>query len=89
MTLKPTLEPVLPELGEPGVAEVDLRAKVEVVIIKPGDISRLELNGDSTSSFLLISVRHIMTISPSITGKTDKQTKKKEEREENSQKVRN
>lgn len=67
MTPQPALEAVLPELGEPGVPQVGVGLQVQVIIIEPGHIGRLQLYSDSTSSFLLIAISHIVPVRPTIT----------------------
>lgn len=69
MSLQPALEAVLPELREPGVPEVRVRLQVQVVIIKPCDVSRLQLDSDSPCCLPLEAVSDIIAVRPTITAK--------------------
>lgn len=73
VAFKSTVETMLPELGEPGVPEVVLRAKFKVVLIKPLHISRLELDGNATGRFPNIAICYIIPVRPSITAKKHKE----------------
>lgn len=67
------LESMLPKLREPGVSQVGIRLQVQVIIIKPGHISRLQLYGDSTSCLILVTVSHIIPVSPAITAQDEEE----------------
>lgn len=69
MTLQSALETVLPELWEPGVAHVCVRLQVQVVIIKPRDISRLQFDSDSPCCLPLEAISDIIAVGPTITAK--------------------
>lgn len=63
------VEAMLPELRKPGVPVVVLRTELQVVLIEPLHVSRLELDGDSTGRFLHKAVRYIVPVRPTITAK--------------------
>lgn len=73
VALESALEAMLPEFKEPGVSLVRIWLQVQVVIIKPGDISRLQFDGDSSSCLFLIAVCHIISIGPAITAERDRE----------------
>lgn len=72
MSSQPALEAVLPELRKPGIPQVGVRLQVQVILIKPGHISRLQLYSDSTGRFLLVAVSNVVPVSPAITGQEEK-----------------
>lgn len=61
------LEPVLPKFLKPWISVIGFWPKLQVVIIKPFNIRRLELDCYSTNSFTLIPVCHIVPVCPAIT----------------------
>lgn len=67
MSPQPALEAMLPELREPGVSQVGVRLQVQVIIVEPGHIRRLQLYGDSASRLPLVAVSHIVPVSPAVT----------------------
>ena len=67
VALEAALETVLPELREPGVPGVSVQAQLQVVIIKGFDHLRLQLHGDSSLCFLLITLHNLVTVCPPIT----------------------
>lgn len=71
MSPQPALEAVLPELREPGVPRVGIWLQVEIIIIKPGHVRRLQLYCDSACCFLLVSISHIIPVSPAVTGQDE------------------
>lgn len=62
-----TLKTMLPKFLKPRVSEVCFWPELQIIIIKPLDIRRLEFDCDSTNSFSLISICYIIPVSPSIT----------------------
>ena len=64
---KATVEPVFPELTEPGVSTVVIRIQVEVIIIETFNIIRMDLYRDATHCLLLEILHYIPSIRPSIT----------------------
>lgn len=67
VSLQSALEAMLPELREPGVAYVHLRRQVEVVVVEPGHVGRLELDGDPPRGLTLVAVCHIIPVCPAVT----------------------
>lgn len=63
------LEAVLPELGEPRVPGVGVQAQLQEVVVKRLDLLGLQLHGDASVGFLLVSLHHLVTICPSVTDK--------------------
>ena len=57
---------MLPELGEPGVPEVGLRLQVQVVVVEPGDVGRLELDGDAPRRLSLVTVGDVGPVRPAV-----------------------
>lgn len=70
---QPALKAMLPKFLKPRVSEVCFWPEFQIIIIKPLDIGRLELDGNSTDSFSLIPICHVIPVSPAITGETNKQ----------------
>lgn len=64
-----TVEAMLPELWKPGVPVVVLGTQLQVVLVEPLHVSRLELDGNSTGRFLHEAVRDIVTVRPTIAAK--------------------
>lgn len=71
VAFQPTVEAMLPELREPGVPLVVLRPKLQVVLVEPLHVSRLELDGDAAGRFPHVAVCHVVPISPTITAKKE------------------
>lgn len=71
VTLEAAVEAVLPELGEPGVPGVVLRPQLQVVVVEPLDVGRLELDGDAAGRFPHVAVRHVVAVGPAVTAKTE------------------
>lgn len=67
MPPQPALEAVLPELGEPGVPQVGVGLQVQVVIVEPGHVRRLQLDGDPASRLPLVAISHIVPVGPAVT----------------------
>lgn len=66
------LEPVLPEFLKPWISVIGFWPKLQVVIIKPFNIRRLELDCYSTDSLTLIPICHIVPVCPAITARINK-----------------
>jgi len=64
---QPALKTMLPKFLKPRVSKVCFWPELQIIIIKPLDIRRLELDCDSTNSFSLISICHIIPVCPAIT----------------------
>lgn len=76
MSPQSALESMLPKLREPWVSQVGIRLQVQVIIIKPGHVSRLQLYSDSTSCLLLVTVSHIIPVSPAITSEEEEENER-------------
>lgn len=70
MTLEAAVEAVLPELGEPRVPGVVLRPQLQVVVVEPLDVGRLELDGDAACCFPHVAVGHVVAVGPAVTATT-------------------
>lgn len=67
MSWKAALETVLPELGEPRVAGVGAEPELQEVVVKGGDLFRLQLHSDAAHRLLLISLHHLIAVCPTVT----------------------
>jgi hypothetical protein len=63
---------MLPKFLKPRVSEVCFWPELQIIIIKPLDIRRLELDCNPTDSFSLIPICHVIPVSPAITVETSK-----------------
>lgn len=72
VTLEAAVEAVLPELGEPGVPGVVLRSQLQVVVVEPLDVGRLELDGDAAGRLPHVAVRHVVAVGPAVTEELQK-----------------
>lgn len=61
------LEAMLPEFGEPRVPHVGVGRQLQVVVIEPGHIGRLQLYRDSAFRLLLVAVGHVVPVRPAVT----------------------
>lgn len=73
VALQSAVETMLPEFCEPGVSQVVLRTEFKVVVIKPFDVSGLELDGYTAGCFPHKAVCHIVAVRPSVTTKKHKE----------------
>ena len=64
---QPALKAMLPEFLKPRVSEVCFWPELQIIIIKPLDVGRLELDCDSTNGFSLIAICHIIPVRPAVT----------------------
>lgn len=69
VSFESTMETMLPELRKPRVPVVILWTKLQVVVIKPLHVCRLELYSNTTSSFSDITICNIIPVCPPITVK--------------------
>lgn len=60
------LEAMLPEFGEPGVPRVGVGLQLQVVMIEPGHVGRLQLYRDSAFGLLLVAVGHVVPVRPAV-----------------------
>lgn len=68
----PALETVLPKFLKPGVSVIGFWLKLQVIVIKPLHIRRLELDRYSANSFPLVAVCHIVPVRPAIAEEINK-----------------
>lgn len=66
VSFESTMETVLPELRKPRVSVVILWTKLQVVVVKPFHVCRLELDSNPTSSFSDVTVCHVIPVCPPI-----------------------
>lgn len=60
------LEAMLPEFGEPRVPHVGVGRQLQVVMIEPGHVGRLQLYRDSAFGFLLVAIGHVVPVRPAV-----------------------
>lgn len=63
---QPALEAMLPEFGEPRVPHVGVGCQLQVVVIEPGHVGRLQLYRDSAFRLLLVAVGHVVPVRPAV-----------------------
>lgn len=64
---------MLPKFLEPRVSEVRFWPEFQIIIVKPLDIGGLELDCNSSNSFSLVPICHVIPVSPAVAGETHKQ----------------
>lgn len=69
VSLQPTVEAVLPELGEPGVSWVVFGTQFQVIIVEPLDVCGLQLYGDAAGGLAHVPVSDVITVRPAVTAK--------------------
>lgn len=60
------LKAVLPELGEPRVADVGAEPELQEVVVKGGDLFGLQLHGDAPHGLLLVALHHLHSVRPAV-----------------------
>lgn len=70
---QPALKTMLPKFLKPRVSEVRFWPEFQIIIVKPLDIGGLELDCNSSNSFSLVPICHIIPVSPAVAGETHKQ----------------
>lgn len=70
---QPALKAMLPKFLKPRVSEVCFWPEFQIIIIKPLDIGGLELDCNSSNSFSLVPICHVIPVSPAVTGETHTQ----------------
>lgn len=66
---QPALEAMLPEFGEPRVPHVGVGRQLQVVVVEPGHVGRLQLDRDSAFRLLLVAVGHVVPVRPAVAAK--------------------